>query len=101
MPKKTLRQREDELRSLLATPAGRIELAFRLCTARTPGAEEVRLLEAELERQAEHFRKNPEAAKGVFKGSVLKPAEGDLVAAAAWTMLSNILINLDETLTKE
>jgi hypothetical protein len=26
MPKKTLRQREDELRSLLATPAGRIEL---------------------------------------------------------------------------
>jgi hypothetical protein len=26
IPKKTLRQREDELRSLLATPAGRLEL---------------------------------------------------------------------------
>jgi mono/diheme cytochrome c family protein len=82
-------------------PAGRIELGFRLCTSRTPRADEVELLAKELQRQREHFRKSPEAAKAVFKGSLLKPADGDAVEAAAWAMLSNILINLDETLTKE
>ncbi|HVE42866.1 MAG TPA: PSD1 and planctomycete cytochrome C domain-containing protein [Planctomycetota bacterium] len=80
---------------------GKIELAFRLCTSRKPRADEVALLAAELGRQTEHFRKHPEAANAVFKGSLAKPADGDAVAAAAWTMLSNVMINLDETLTKE
>jgi len=83
------------------SPAGKLELGFRLCTSRKPKADEVHLLAAELERQTAHFRNAPEAAKAVFKGSLVKPADGDLVAAAAWTMVSNILINLDETLTKE
>jgi hypothetical protein len=82
-------------------PAGRIELAFRLCTSRKPRADEVELLAAELQRQTAHFQKNPAAAKAVFKGSLVKPADADLVAAAAWSMVANILINLDETLTKE
>jgi mono/diheme cytochrome c family protein len=81
--------------------AGRIELAFRLCTARKPRADEAALLEAELKAQREHFRRNPAAAKALFKGSLAKPADADAVDAAAWTMLANVLINLDETLTKE
>jgi len=80
---------------------GRIELAFRLCTARTPRADEVALLVAELQRQLKHFEKDPAAAKAVFKGSLVKPADADLAAGASWALLSNILINLDETLTKE
>jgi hypothetical protein len=77
----------------------RIELGYRLCTARRPGADEVGLLEAELKRQSDHFRRNPGAAKAVFKGHLEAPR--DPVDAAAWTMVANILINLDETLTKE
>jgi len=78
-----------------------LERAFRLCTSRRPRADEVDLLAAELRRQTAHFQKHRDAAKAVFKGGLVKPADGDLVAAAAWTMVSNVLINLDETLTKE
>jgi hypothetical protein len=84
-----------------ADPRGRIELGFRLCTSRRPRAGEVDLLEAELKRQTEHFQKNRDAAKAVFKSVQEKPADADLVAASAWTMVSNILINLDEALTRE
>ncbi|MBI3856898.1 MAG: DUF1553 domain-containing protein, partial [Planctomycetes bacterium] len=87
------------LREGLDDPRARIELGFRLCTSRKPRTDEVDLLAAELKRQSEHFRKNAAAAKALFKGSPEQPA--DPVAAAAWTMLANILINLDETLTKE
>jgi hypothetical protein len=77
----------------------RIELGYRLCTSRRPRADEVDLLQAELKRQTDHFLRNPVAAKAVFKGS--QEAPRDPVNAAAWTMVANILINLDETLTKE
>jgi hypothetical protein len=82
-----------------ADDAGRIELGFRLCMSRRPRTDEVHLLAAELQRQTDHFRKQPAAAKAVFKGSLETPSEP--IAAAAWTMVANILINLDETLTKE
>jgi hypothetical protein len=52
-----------------------------------------------LRRQSAHFQKNRDAAKAVFKGALEQPA--DPQAAAAWTMVANILINLDESLTKE
>jgi hypothetical protein len=80
-------------------PRARIEAGFRLCTSRRPLPVEVDLLAAELSRQMNHYRRNPAAARALFKGHLETPA--DPVAAAAWTMVANILINLDETLTKE
>jgi mono/diheme cytochrome c family protein len=77
----------------------RIDLAFRLCTSRRPRIDEVDVLAAELKRQRDHFRQSPDAAKAIFKGHPETPSEP--VAAAAWTIVANILINLDETLTKE
>src|SRR5204862_272678 len=68
-------------------------------TAWAPRADEVDLLASELKRQTDHYRRNPAAAKAVFKSHRDTPV--DPVAAAAWTMVANILINLDETLTKE
>jgi mono/diheme cytochrome c family protein len=82
-------------------PRARIEFGFRLCTSRKPRPDEVDLLAAEFQRELEHFRKDSGAAKAVFKGSLVKPADADAAVAAAWTMAANILINLDETLTKE
>ena len=89
------------LRVMKEGPERGIELAFRLCTSRAPRADEAGLLAGELRRQADHFRKNPDAARRVFKGSLATPPDAELVDAAAWTMVANILINLDETLTKE
>jgi hypothetical protein len=58
---------------------GRIEYGFRLCTARRPKP-------AELERIVKWYESE-------------KAAQGS--EEKAWTLVSNVLLNLDETLTKE
>ena len=77
---------------------GRIAYGFRLCTSRKPTAEEVDILERALRREQEHFTRDRAAATAVFKGGDLP---GDLPETAAWTLVANVLINLDETVTKE
>ena len=74
-------------------PRSRAELAFRLCVARPlkPGELDRMLSWEEKERQ--YFDGHREDAKK------LTGAEDPEVAA--WTMFSNVLLNLDETLTKE
>ena len=76
----------------------RLAYGFRLCTSRKPADDEVDVLERALGREREHFRAAPAAAAAVFKGT---DAPADPVEAAAWTLIANILINLDETVTKE
>jgi len=76
----------------------RIAYGFRLCTSRKPGADEVDVLEKALRQELEHFKKDKAAAKAVLKATELPK---DLSEAAAWTLIANVLINLDETVTKE
>jgi mono/diheme cytochrome c family protein len=68
----------------------RIEHGFRLCTGRTPSAEEVRALVRLKEKAAASFQRDPAKAKALA---------GD-VPRAVWTMVANTLLNLDETITK-
>jgi hypothetical protein len=81
-----------------ADDRGRIAYGFRLCTSRKPAADEVDLLERALRRELEHFRMDKVAARGVFTGAELP---SDPPEAAAWTLIANVLINLDEAVTKE
>jgi hypothetical protein len=69
---------------------------FRLCTSRAPEDAELEELLALHARQLERFRSAPEAALAVA-GS----PEGDAPERAAWTIVANVLLNLDETLTRE
>jgi hypothetical protein len=70
----------------------RIVYAFRLCTGRRPKPAEVDRLLSGLERERAYFAQHPSEAA--------KTARGD-TNLAAWTMLSNALLNLDEAITKE
>jgi len=81
-----------------ADERGRIAYGFRLCTSRKPAADEVDVLEKALRQELEHFRRDKAAAKAVFKGAELPK---DLPETAAWTLIANVLVNLDETVTKE
>ncbi|HZE95976.1 MAG TPA: DUF1553 domain-containing protein, partial [Planctomycetota bacterium] len=81
-----------------ADERGRIAFGFRLCTSRMPASTELDLLEGALKREQEHFEKDKAAAMAVLKGTELPK---DPVEAAAWTLIANVLINLDETVTKE
>jgi hypothetical protein len=77
----------------------RAAYAFRLAVARTPRQDEIERVSASYRRQLERFRKEPEAAGRVIKNEKVpgvEPAE-----LAAWTLVANALLNLDETLTKE
>jgi hypothetical protein len=70
----------------------RIGYGFRLVTARGPKPAESRRLTSWLEGERKYFASHPEEAGRVGGGSP------DL---APWTMLANVLLNLDEALTKE
>ncbi len=74
-----------------ADDRSRAAYAFRLCTARWPDPGTLDRLIAALEREREHFRANAESARAVAGSEEL----------AAWTLVANVLLNLDETLTRE
>jgi hypothetical protein len=82
-----------------AVEANRASYAFRLVATRTPDAGEVDRIVASYTRQLERFRNNPDAAARTIRGY----AVADIPAAeqAAWTLVANALLNLDETLTKQ
>ncbi len=84
-----------------AEPAARAAHAFRLCVARVPAPEEVELLVAEYRRERDHFAADPAAARQVVGDERGAVADAALTDLAAWTVVSSVVLNLDETLTKE
>jgi hypothetical protein len=89
---------------LLTQPSNehqRLAYAFRCATARTPMKSEQALLTATLATYRTHFDKLPAAASQVVRNGESKPS-GELptIELAAWTMVANLLLNLDETVTR-
>jgi hypothetical protein len=74
---------------------GRLDWAFRRCVARAPSAAEQEILRAFLEKQKARF-----AADGASLAK-LAGREGAAPELGAWTALARVLLNLDETITKE
>ena len=75
--------------------------AFRLCVARTPTDRERAVLLDLYRRQLDHFRADPKSAEALIKVGDSARAPGlDPAELAAWTAIGNVLLNLDETITK-
>ena len=53
-----------------------------------------------LAEQLEHFRREPAAAAALSRSASSAPLDLDPVELAAWTSVGNVLLNLDETITK-
>ena len=83
------------------TLESRIEYGFRLCTSRPPTADELNVLRQTWE-QARAAYVDREADAFVLATDPLGPLpEGvNPIDAAAWTLIGNILLNLDETLAR-
>jgi hypothetical protein len=80
------------------TDAERLTYAFRRCVARGPTAEESAVLQGLLEKEKRRFDA-PGARPAELVAKVpagVKPAD-----LAAWTVVARVLLNLDETVTKE
>jgi mono/diheme cytochrome c family protein len=84
--------------------ANQITYIFRRCLARMPRSEERQRI-AELYHAAlAHYRQQPAAARkmaGTAEGSAdVEQESHNAKVLAAWTVIGNMLLNLDETLTK-
>ena len=91
---------EQLLRPARSDPA-RLAHAFRAVTARPPDAREQALLASALTTHRAHFEKNSEAARQVIAhGESTPSAKLPAPELAAWTMVANLLLNLDEAITR-
>jgi hypothetical protein len=82
-------------------PAVRASHGFRLCVARKPTGLELGLLVKLYGDSLAKFRKDPAAARALAQdGAAGLPKDVDPAELAAWTVVANVLLNLDETITK-
>jgi hypothetical protein len=81
--------------------ADRIEFAFRTVTSRKPTESERESLERMLAEARREFTANPEAAtKLLATGEAPSNPKLEPLDVASWTMLTHLLLNLSETVTK-
>jgi len=84
-----------------ATGPERLTYGFRLATGRTPSARELEVLQKTLDKNLASFAADKAAADKLLSyGDSPKATDLDPAEHAAWTMIANMLINLDETITK-
>jgi hypothetical protein len=84
-----------------ATPEERIAWAFKRATCRAPSADEMQLLAAGLAKRLEKFRAQPDAATQLLKvGAAPADSKADAAEIAAYTVTANVLLNLDEVVTR-
>jgi hypothetical protein len=80
----------------------RLAYGFRLCTSRPPNAKEAALLATSLTHFRQQFSADEESAKKLIATGESKPDPNiPPTELAAQTSLALLLLNLDETLTKE
>ncbi len=78
----------------------RLIRGFRLCVARTPTEQELELLGRLYAENLEKYRKDSVAARAMAKHGKEVAVGVDVAELAAWTVVANVLLNLDETITK-
>lgn len=82
--------------------ASQLSYAFATCTARTPTDHELSVLLRVHSEQLSHYQSNPaEAEKLLVTGASPRTDGLDPAEHAAMTMMANLILNLDETITRE
>jgi hypothetical protein len=80
----------------------RVALIFRIATARAPKPAELSILVASVERHLKEYKQHPhEAAKLLAVGESRHAEQLDDAELAAYTVVASIILNMDETMTKE
>ncbi|NQU48129.1 MAG: DUF1553 domain-containing protein [Planctomycetes bacterium] len=92
-------------RRMLGTKADdrqRVRAAYQLCMARPPSSQIVEILAELLQEQREHYKSHPQDAV-VMASDPLGPLleDADVIDHAAWTVVANVLLNMDEFLNKD
>jgi hypothetical protein len=84
-----------------ATPEARLAFMFRLATARQPDAKETAELLAAYRDHLATYTRDAAKARQLISVGELKPDDKlDASELAAWAMIANLLLNLDEVINK-
>ncbi len=84
------------------TPAARAAYGMRLCVTREPTAAEVSRLVALYEQQVAAYSQDAGSAKDMAGFGVAGAGgEYDPAEVSAWTVVANVMLNLDETITRQ
>ncbi|MFN9720178.1 MAG: PSD1 and planctomycete cytochrome C domain-containing protein [Planctomycetota bacterium] len=84
------------------SPAARITFGFRMTTARTPTERELAVITGAYQDHLAHYQQHAdEAEKLLAIGESPRPDNIARPELAAMTMIANLLLNLDEVITKE
>jgi hypothetical protein len=93
---------EHLMRDVNGTPAEKIVEGFKRVTCRTPTDAESAILVAGFEKDLAKYKKDPDGAKKLISfGETSRDAKLNPAELAAYTMTSSILLNLDETVTRQ
>ncbi|HET6423210.1 MAG TPA: PSD1 and planctomycete cytochrome C domain-containing protein [Planctomycetaceae bacterium] len=83
-------------------PADRLDYGFRLVTSRKPSPQEANVLQTIYAKHLAKFTQDTTAAEKLLAaGTAPRDASLPMPEHAAYTMAANLLLNLDETITKE
>jgi hypothetical protein len=89
------------LKSDKGSTADRIDLAYRYATARPASGREVEILTALYQKNLERFKAAPETAKEfLMVGESPRDDSLDAPEHAAWMVVAQTIMNLDESLTR-
>ncbi len=84
------------------TPEQRLGYGFQLATARAPKPAEVKILREELNAEMLEFKKHEDRAEALLKnGEAPVNPKLNKSELAAWTTVASMILNLDETITKQ
>jgi hypothetical protein len=79
----------------------RVELAFQLALARPPAKRELALLLRIAQEQIAVYQGDRDAAARLLDvGEASRNQTFDAAELAAWTIVANVILNLDETISK-
>ncbi|MFN0198800.1 MAG: DUF1553 domain-containing protein, partial [Planctomycetaceae bacterium] len=82
------------------TPQDKIRFAFRLATSRTPTERELAIFEELYQSHKAEYDAHPDdALKLVTVGTSTRNEQLNVPDLASWTMIANLILNLDETIT--
>jgi hypothetical protein len=88
------------MRNGKSTPE-RLNAMYRQALSRPAKAEEIKVLEALLEKHRSEFQKDPKGAQELLKvGLAPVPAKADPAELAAWTSVARVVLNLHEAVTR-
>jgi hypothetical protein len=79
-------------------PGGRARLGFRLVLGRDPNPAEAARLLAYVDAERAQLQRRPEAAKRIAADTAVDGPS--TIDTAVWTLAASVLLNLDETVTK-